>query len=126
MQGLIGTGSGLSKTRLTQMHDIMARHVKNGSMPGLVALVGRHGEVQVDAIGNLAIDGAPMQRDTIFRIASMTKPVAAAAAMMLVEECKLRLDDPVDEFLPELANRKVLRSLESEIDDTVPAKASFP
>jgi len=61
MQGLIGTGSGLSKTRLTQMHDVMARHVENGSMPGLVALVGRHGEVQVDAIGNMAVGGAPMQ-----------------------------------------------------------------
>ena len=49
---------------------------------------------------------APMQRDTIFRIASMTKPVTAAAAMILVEQCKLRLDDPVDALLPELANRR--------------------
>ena len=62
-----------------------------------------------------------MKRDTIFRIASMTKPIAAAAAMILVEECKLRLDDPVDEFLPELANRKVLRRLDAPIDDVVPA-----
>src|SRR5258708_31307710 len=99
MQGLIGTGSGLSKTRLTQMHDIMARHVENGSMPGLVALVGRHGEVQVDAIGNLAIGGAPIQRATIFRIASMTKPVASPAARMLVGECKLRVVDPDDACL---------------------------
>src|SRR5258708_24114718 len=113
MQGLIGTGSGLSKTRLTQMHDIMARHVENGSMPGLVALVGRHGEVQVDAIGNLAIGGAPMQRDTIFRIASMTKPVAAPAAMMLVEECKFRLAHPLSQILPEPANRHALRRPES-------------
>ncbi len=125
MQGMIGTGSGLSRARLNRMHDIMARHVENGSMPGLVTLVSRHGEVQVDAIGNMAIGGAPMQRDTIFRIASMTKPVAAAAAMILVEECKLRLDDPVNEFLPELVNRKVLRSIESEIDDTVPAKRAI-
>ena len=62
-----------------------------------------------------------MQRDTIFRIASMTKPITAVAAMILVEECMLRLDDPVDRLLPELANRQVLRSLESELDDTVPA-----
>jgi CubicO group peptidase (beta-lactamase class C family) len=125
MQGMIGAGGGLSQTRLKRMHEIMARHVENGSMPGLVTLVSRHGEVYVDAIGNMAIGGAPMQRDTIFRIASMTKPVAAAAAMILVEECKLRLDDPVDKFLPELANRRVLRSIESEIDDTVPAKRAI-
>ena len=66
-----------------------------------------------------------MRRDTIFRIASMTKPVIAAATMMLVEECKLRLDDPVDAFLPELADRQVLKSLESAVDDTVPAKRSI-
>ena len=63
----------------------------------------------------------PMRRDTIFRIASLTKPITAAAAMMLVEECKLRLDEPVDRWLPELADRKVLRSIESQLTDTVPA-----
>ena len=63
-----------------------------------------------------------MRRDTIFRIASLTKPITAAAAMILVEECKLRLDEPVDRLLPELADRKVLRSLESPLDDTVPAQ----
>ena len=50
-----------------------------------------------------------MRRDTIVRISSMTKPIAAAAAMILVEECKLRLDEPVDRLLPELANRRVLK-----------------
>jgi len=63
-----------------------------------------------------------MRRDTIFRLASVAKPITAVAAMILVEECKLRLDDPVDEFLPELANRKVLRTIDSALDDTVPAK----
>jgi CubicO group peptidase (beta-lactamase class C family) len=87
--------------------------------------VSRHGEVYIEAIGRMAIGGAPMQRDTIFRIASMTKPVSAVAAMILVEECRLRLDDPVDDFLPELANRKVLRTVESEIDDIVPAKRAI-
>src|SRR6267378_2084224 len=125
MQGVVGTGGGLSQTRLKRMHEIMACHVENGSMPGLVALVSRHGEVHLDVIGNVAIGGAPMQHDTIFRIASMTKPVTAAAAMILVEECRLRLDDPVDELLPELADRRVLRSIESEIDDTVPAKRAI-
>jgi CubicO group peptidase (beta-lactamase class C family) len=91
-------------------------------MPGLVALVSRGEDTVVEAIGAQSFGGAPMKRDTIFRIASMTKPVIAAAALLLVEECRLRLDDPVDAFLPELADRKVLRSLESEVDDTVPAR----
>jgi CubicO group peptidase (beta-lactamase class C family) len=101
----------------------MRRHVDGGRLPGLVALVSRRGEEHVDAIGTLAFGGpAPMRRDTIFRLASTTKPITAAAAMILVEECKLRLDDPVDEWLPELADRRVLRTIESPLDDTVPAK----
>jgi CubicO group peptidase (beta-lactamase class C family) len=116
---------GLSKMRLGRMHDVLARYVEDGTMPGLVALVGRYGEVHADVIGRAAFGGAPMQRDTIFRITSMTKPVTAVAAMILVEECKLRLDDAVDGFLPELANRRVLRSIESEIDDVVPAKRAI-
>jgi CubicO group peptidase (beta-lactamase class C family) len=125
MQDMTGSIGGLSRTRLKRMHDIMARHVEGGSLPGLVTLISRHGEIHVDAIGSLSVGGAPMQRDSIFRIASMTKPVGAVAAMILVEECKLRLDDPVEAFLPELANRKVLRTIESEIDDTVPAKRAI-
>jgi len=112
---------GLSTTRLKRMGDVLAGHVSSGRVSGSVTLVSRHGEVHVDAIGQMALGGAPMQRDTIFRIASMTKPVAAVGAMILVEECKLRLDDPVDGLLPELADRSVLRTRESEIDDTVPA-----
>lgn len=72
--------------------------------------------------GTLAAgDATPMQRDTIFRIASMTKPLAAAAAMILVEEGVLKLDDPVDPWLPELANRQVLKRLDGPLDETVPA-----
>lgn len=116
---------GLSKPRLGRMHDVMAGHVAGGDMPGLVTLVSRGGEVHVDVIGNMATGGAPMQRDTIFRISSMTKPVTAAAAMILVEECKLRLDDPVDPWLPELADRKVLRAVDAPLDDTVPARRAI-
>jgi CubicO group peptidase (beta-lactamase class C family) len=105
------------------MHGALLRHVGSGRLPGLVALISRHGAEHLDAIGTLAFDRTePMRRDTIFRVASVTKPITAVAAMILVEECKLRLDDPVDEFLPELANRKVLRTINSELDDTVPAK----
>src|SRR5512138_3576005 len=115
--------AGLSAARLARMHDTLLRHVGRGRLPGLVAVIGRRGTEHVDAIGTLAFDRtAPMQRDTIFRLASVTKPITAVAAMILVEECKLRLDDAVDEFLPELANRKVLRTIDSELDDTVPTK----
>lgn len=108
------------------MHAILRRHLDADRIPGLLALVSRRGEEHVDAIGTLAFGEAPrMRRDTLFRMASMTKPVTAVAAMMLVEECKLRLDDPVDVWLPELANRKVLRTPESALDDTVPAKRAI-
>jgi CubicO group peptidase (beta-lactamase class C family) len=113
---------GLSTARLARLHGVMAGYVERGEVPGLVTLISRHGDVQVDAIGTLAAGGGePVRRDTIFRIASLTKPVAAAAAMILVEECKLRLDEPVDRLLPELADRKVLKRLDGPLEDTVPA-----
>src|SRR5262249_35547337 len=117
------TAKGFSAAGLARMHGVMAHHVERDELPGLVTLVSRHGEIHVDAFGMKARGGRePMQRDTIFRIASMTKPVAAAAAMMLVEDCKLRLDDPVDRWLPELAGRRVLKRLDGPLEDTVPAK----
>jgi CubicO group peptidase (beta-lactamase class C family) len=101
----------------------MARHVERGGVPGLVGLVARRGEVHVEACGERVLGGGdPVRRDSMFRIASVTKPITAAAAMVLVEECVLRLDDAVDEFLPELAGQRVLRSLESSLDDLVPAE----
>ena len=113
---------GLSRARLDRMHDVMASHVERGVVPGLVTLLSRRGEAHVEAIGTLTAGGnEPMRRDTIFRIASITKPITAAAAMILVEECTLRLDEPVDRLLPELADRRVLRAIDSPLDDTVPA-----
>jgi CubicO group peptidase (beta-lactamase class C family) len=115
--------AGLSRARLARMHDVMAGYVERGDVPGLVTLVSRRGEVHVDVIGTQALgDSPPMRRDTIFRISSMTKPIMAAATMILVEECKLRLDEPVDALLPELAERQVLKRLDGPLDDTVPAK----
>ena len=111
----------LSKDRLPRLREAMVAHVAAGEMPGVVALVSRGSEVHVETVGALSFGGVPMKRDTIFRIASMTKPVIAVATLMLVEECKLRLDDPVDDFLPELANRKVLKSLDGPVEDTVPS-----
>ena len=118
--------AGLDKSRLDHLHHRLAAHVESGEIPGLAAIVSRHDQVHVETIGTLAVDSPePVRRDTIFRIASITKPVTAVAAMILVEDCKLRLDDPVEPWLPELANRRVLRSLASELDDTVPARRSI-
>jgi CubicO group peptidase (beta-lactamase class C family) len=113
---------GVSKAGFDRLRGVMAGHVERGDLPGLVMLVSRHGEVQVDAIGRLAFEGSSMTRDSIFRITSMTKPVTAAAAMILVEEGRLQLDDPVDRWLPELANRKVLLTIEAMVHQTVPAR----
>ncbi len=116
----------LSENRLRRLHDVMAGYVERGDVPGNVTLVSRRGDVHVDAIGTKALGGHdPMRRDTIFRITSMTKPITAAATMILVEECKLRLDEPVDRLLPELANRTVLKRLDGPLDDTVAADRSI-
>lgn len=111
-----------SKARLARMHKVMAGYVERGDIPGLVTLVSRGGEVHIDVIGTSARgESAPMRRDTIFRVSSMTKPITAAATMILLEECTLRLDEPVDALLPELAARRVLKRLDGPIEDTVPA-----
>ena len=113
---------GFSAPRLGRIADTMQAYVDRGEVPGLTALIARGDAVLVVAVGVQDLKTAkPMARDSIFRIASMTKPIAAAAAMILVEEGKLRLDEPVDRLLPELANRRVLRTLGSALDDTVPA-----
>jgi len=114
--------AGLSETGLRRLHDVLTRYVESGKIPGVVALVGRGDQTHVEAIGTTRHDGgAPMGRDTIFRMASTSKPVAVSAAMVLLDECRMRLDDPVDKWLPELADRKVLRRLDGPLDDVVPA-----
>jgi CubicO group peptidase (beta-lactamase class C family) len=115
----------LSAARLERMRTVLGGYIDRGEMPRLVALVSCGEAVHVEVQGALSFGGTPMKRDSIFRIASMTKPITAAAAMILVEECRLRLDDPVDEFLPELANRQVLRRVDAPLDDVVPAKRAI-
>jgi hypothetical protein len=87
------------------VRELLERHVDSGFVPGVVAVLARQGEVHIEAMGNLAFEGAgsrtPMAGDTICRMGSMTKPIVAACAMTLVEDCTLRLDDPVDDLLPE-------------------------
>jgi CubicO group peptidase (beta-lactamase class C family) len=116
------SASGLSKVGIERVHNTVAGYVDRDEIPGLVALVHRRGETFVDTIGVRTRGSTDrVGRDTIFRISSMSKPVTAVAVLMLVEDGRARLDDPVDDLLPELANRRVLRTLESELDDTVPA-----
>jgi CubicO group peptidase (beta-lactamase class C family) len=112
----------LSKVGLKALHDDMAARVARRQVPGLVTLVARGDEVHVDAVGFTEFDGRqPMRRDTLFRIASMTKPIVAVAALMLLDEGKLRVEDNIDRWLPEMANPRVLRRVDGELDDTVPA-----
>jgi CubicO group peptidase (beta-lactamase class C family) len=113
---------GLSQARLSRLHDVMAGYVERGESPGVVTLVSRRGEVVVDAVGRLQSGGGqPVARDTIFRISSMSKPITAAATMILLEEARLRLDEPVERLLPELANLQVFKQIEGALDETVPA-----
>jgi CubicO group peptidase (beta-lactamase class C family) len=90
-------------------------------VPGLVVLLAAGDQEHVEAAGQLSIGGAPVVRDSLFRIASMTKPVTGAATMALIEEGLIGLDEPVDRLLPELADRRVLRELSGPLNDTVPA-----
>jgi CubicO group peptidase (beta-lactamase class C family) len=120
------TAGGFSLKRLARVRDLLERHVDAGYVPGAIAVVARHGEVHIEATGNLAFEGTgsgtAMAADTICRIASMTKPIVAACAMTLVEDCTLRLDDPVDELLPELADMTVLADPNGPLEETVPAE----
>jgi CubicO group peptidase (beta-lactamase class C family) len=114
--------SGSWRTGLARLHDAMAARVARRELVGIVYAVAHRGRLHVDTIGTLALDGnEPMRRGTPFRIASLTKPIIAAATMMLVEDGWLALDEPVDRLLPELANRRVLTRIGGPLDQTVPA-----
>jgi CubicO group peptidase (beta-lactamase class C family) len=116
---------GLASKRLRQLRTLLQRRVDSAAVPGMAVVLARHGAVHVEAVGTLAFQGAGagarMGRDTIVRIASMTKPIVAACAMTLVEDCTLRLDDPVDDLLPELADLRVLADPSGPLTETVPA-----
>jgi CubicO group peptidase (beta-lactamase class C family) len=108
-----------------RLRAVAEQHVGNGDVPGLVALVASGDEVVAEPFGTLSIGGAPVRRDSLFRIASMTKPVTGAATMALIEEGLIGLDEPVDRLVPELSDRRVLRDMSGPLDDTVPAKRSI-
>ena len=115
--------SGFDKSRLARLRDVMVRHVERDNAGGVAWLAARDGDVEVGVAGTLTReDGTAVEPDSLFRISSMTKPITAVAAMILVEECRLRLDDPIDDLLPEMANRRVLVDGRGGLDgETVPA-----
>lgn len=110
-----------------QIDDIVATAVEQGQAPGVVAAVARGDAAHVTAAGVMAVGGPPMQdntmRDsTVFRISSITKPITAAVILSLIDDGLLRLDEPVDALLPELAGRRVLRRPDGPLTDTIAAE----
>ncbi len=111
---------------MSELRDVLQKQVIGGSVPGAVGLVAHRDKVEVQAAGFLDVEGtAPMTRDSIFRIASTTKPIIAAATMMLVDDGRIALDDAVATWLPELASPSVVRTPEAAVDDVVPAVRSI-
>ncbi|MFB9689862.1 serine hydrolase domain-containing protein [Amycolatopsis plumensis] len=105
------------------LREILQRHVDDGTLPGAVAIVDTGGTREVVAVGSVDVEGSrPMAEDTLFRFASITKPITAAAVLVLVDDGRLALDDPIGRWLPELAEPKVVRTPSSAPDDVVPAK----
>ena len=100
---------GLSSERLSRIREAVQRHLDARSLPGAVTLVARRGKIaHFEAHGLLDVEAKrPMPKDAIFRLASMSKPITAVAVMMLLEEGKIRLNDPVSRFIPEFAGAKV-------------------
>jgi len=105
----------------SELEALLVRHVEAGTVPGAVALRGGR-DTEVVAVGVASIGGKPMREDAIFRIQSMTKPITAVAALRLVEAGRIGLDQSVETWLPELADRRVLTSPGAPLDDTVPAQ----
>jgi CubicO group peptidase (beta-lactamase class C family) len=105
-----------------KLDDIIEAAVARGDAPGVVAAVGQDDEGYVAAAGVMAIGGPPMQPETLFRIASITKPVTAAVVLSLVEDGALGLEEPVDRLLPELADRRVLKRPDGPLTDTIRAE----
>jgi len=114
--------SGFSADGLQRLAEIAASHVGAQMVPGLVALVASGDEVHAEALGSLSVDGPVVQRDSLFRIASTTKPITGAVTMALVDDGLLTLEAPVRRWLPELAAPRVLTRMDASLDDTVEAQ----
>jgi CubicO group peptidase (beta-lactamase class C family) len=118
---------GLSPEQLARIAAPAREAVATGDIPGVVCLVWRRGKlVFLEAEGLRNIDARlPMERGTIFRIASMSKPITTAVALILMEQGVLRLDDPIMKWAPEFASMRILRRLDGPLDDTYPAPRSI-
>jgi CubicO group peptidase (beta-lactamase class C family) len=114
---------GFSKDALQKIPEALQGFVDHGVAIGIVTLLYRHGEIaQVNAVGQQDREAnLPMKRDAIFRIASMSKPVTAAAMLTLIEQGKIGLMDPIDKWIPEFANPKVLNKPDGALKSTHPA-----
>ena len=99
---------------MTPLQRFLETTAESGKVPGAAALVARGEDVEIAGVGEV-------EPDSIVRIASITKPITAAAVMLLVDEGLVSLDDPIARWLPELASPRVVRTLQSPIDDVVPA-----
>jgi CubicO group peptidase (beta-lactamase class C family) len=112
---------GFSPERLAHIDEFYADKVKSGALAGIVTLISRHGKiVHFSAVGYSDVEKKQkMQTDTIFRFYSMTKPIASSALMMLYQEGRFQMSDPVKNYLPEFANLRVLRTPDGPLDDTV-------
>jgi CubicO group peptidase (beta-lactamase class C family) len=100
---------GLSRERLARIDAMLEQRIAAGDLPGAVVVVARRGQVaHVAVLGTMDLKTKqPMRNDTLFRIASMTKPIVGVGVMLMVEENKLRLSDPVSRYIPEFRNLKV-------------------
>ncbi len=117
--------AGMSEERLSFIDDAIMESIKNNEIPGAVALVARHGKVIYHKAFGMADNSSKRQleKDDIFRIASQTKAITSTAVMMLWEEGKFRLDDPISKFIPEFKNPQVLDSLIEKDSSYVASKA---
>lgn len=111
----------LTEAGLAHLDQVVDAHVGDTEVPGAVVLVTSGNQTHVRAAGSLSVGGPPVARDSLFRIASISKPITGAAAMALVAEGVFALDDPVGSWLPELAEPRVLRRPDGPLDDTEPA-----
>jgi CubicO group peptidase (beta-lactamase class C family) len=108
--------------RMDELRAVLERHVGPDGVPGAVALIARGADVHTATVGLADVENdVPMMRDSIFRLASITKPVVAAAVLHLVDDGRLALDDPIGTWLPELADPRVVRTPDGPLEDTVPA-----
>jgi CubicO group peptidase (beta-lactamase class C family) len=110
-------------TREHELHAAVQQSIDTGQLAGAIVLVHRNGHTEFAAAGCRDIENQlPMERDTIFRIASMTKPITSVAALMLVDEGRIALNDPITRVAPEFEHMRVLRSRDAALDNTEAAK----